>query len=754
MEELYADIIVPLALGPLTFSIPPERGEEFEVGCGVEVPVGTKIYTGIIKRIHTSRPPYKKIREVMGVVRSEPLASVEQLALWEWVADYYMCTEGEVMRAALPALLKPSANSDDDFAERVFSLGQVQYLSLAPELQDEKRLSEALDALLPRRKARYAAMVDFLEAIGGDSLATEVPRKALGASTPVVNKLIEDGLLISTLRERTPEYYLASLRHGRNLSEAQQKALDKVHFEFHRRNTVLLHGITGSGKTELYISLAAEALAEGRSVLYLVPELALTEHLINRLEEAFEGSLTVYHSRLTPRARTEAYIKLSRSNGGHIVVGTRSAILLPLSNLGLIIVDEEHDRSYKQEDCAPRLSARDTAVWMAGNLGTKTILGSATPSLESFHNAYTGKYGYVTLGERYGSGELPQVLISDTLRSAKRGERKGHINKELADDITNALAEGRQVMLFQNRRGFAPYIECPDCGWSARCPQCGVTLTYYKGDHKLRCNLCGHTTSAPHRCPSCHITEPQPQGFGTEKVEESVQELFPTARIARLDGDTASSRGRMRSIINAFESGQTDILIGTSLITKGFDFEGVSVVGVLNADNLLSRPDFRADERTFQTLVQIAGRAGRKDNRGRTVIQTSQPTNHTIRQAAAGDYYAMVRSQMRDREAFGYPPFARLVVLSLKHTSFEFLSFGARRLATRLKELIGHDVVTHAHIPSVGRTGELFFMEIMVRIEKGRSPSEVKGLIREALREFAHDKVTKRIPVAVNVDPQ
>ncbi|MBQ3070627.1 MAG: primosomal protein N' [Tidjanibacter sp.] len=754
MENLYADIVVPLALRPLTFAIAPDMADLFAVGSGVEVPIGNKIYTGIIKRIHTVRPPYKKIREVMGVVRSEPLASAEQLALWKWIADYYMCTEGEVMRAALPSLLKPSAATDDLFAERVFSLGEVQYLSLAPSLRSEEALSEALDALLPRRKARYAAMMEFFEVAGTDRLDAEVPRKALAASTPIVNHLIEDGLLVSTLYERTPQHYFASLQRRRSLSEAQQQALDKLHSELARHNTVLLHGVTGSGKTELYISLAAQALEEGRSVLYLVPELALTEHLIGRLSEAFEGDLTVYHSHLTPRARTEVYIKLSRSEGGHIVVGTRSAVLLPLANLGLVIVDEEHDRSYKQEDCAPRFSARDTAVWMASNLGAKTVLGSATPSLESFQNARIGKYGYVPLGERYGEGQLPWVMISDTIRSAKRGERRGHINKELADEIGAAIAEGRQVMLFQNRRGFAPYIECPDCGWSGRCPKCGVTLTFYKSDRKMRCNLCGYTSTAPTKCPSCHTAEPQPQGFGTEKIEEAVQELFPTARVSRLDGDTASSGGRMRSIINSFESGQTDILVGTTLITKGFDFEGVSVVGVLNADNLLSRPDFRADERTFQTLVQIAGRAGRKDDRGRTIIQTSQPENTTIRQAARGDYYAMFCSQMRDREAFGYPPFARLVVLSLKYNSYDLLLHGARRLASRLKELIGPEAVTDAHIPPVGRTAENFFMEIVVRIERGRSPSEVKSLIREALVEFARDKVVRRIAVAVNVDPQ
>lgn len=754
MHVFYADIVLPLAIGPLTFAITQEMVDDLTVGSGVEVPVGNKIYTGIIKRIHTIRPPYKNIRYVIGKVRNEPLASAEQLALWEWVAQYYMCTEGEVMRAALPSLLKPSAADDDLFAERVFSLGSEQLLSLAPALRNEPALSAALESLLPRRKAQYAAMMEFFEVAGTERLDAEVPRKSLAASTPVVNKLLESGLLCSRWRERTPQYNLATLQRQITLSEAQQKSLEGLRDNLSRHHTVLLHGVTGSGKTEIYITLAAEMLAEGKSVLYLVPELALTEQLVARLREAFGDGLTVYHSRLTARARTETYIKLSRSSGGNIVVGTRGAILLPLANLGLVVVDEEHESSFKQEESAPRFSARDTAVWVARNLGAKTILGSATPSLESHHNALIGKYGYVGLGERYGTGRLPKVLISDTLRSAKRGERKGHINKELADAIREALAGGRQVLLFQNRRGFAPYIECTDCGWSARCPHCGVTLTYYKSNATLRCNLCGHSESAPKRCPACHVAEPQPQGFGTEKVEQCVQEMFPTARVARLDGDTASSGGRMRSIINGFASGNIDILVGTGLITKGFDFDGVEVVGVLNADNLLSRPDFRADERTFQTLVQIAGRAGRKDDLGRTIIQTSQPQNATIRQAAAGDYLAMARTQLRDREAFGYPPFARLINLTLKHTSAELLAFGARRLAGRLKELVGRDAVTDAHIPAVGRIANTYQMEIRVRIERGVTPADVKVLIREALAEFSRDKVTRPISVAVNVDPQ
>jgi primosomal protein N' (replication factor Y) len=755
MERLFADVILPLALQPLTFEVGAEMGDNIVVGSGVAVPLGeNKIYTGIVKRLHHNTPPYKRIRTISSIVRTEPLAGIPQLALWEWIASYYMCTEGEVMRAALPALLKPSAETSDLFDQKIFSLGREQMLRLAEGVRSEKALNEALEALLPRRKAQYKAMMAFLELCGEEhTLDGEVPRAALEASSAIFGKLIEGGLLESFHRERTPHYDAATFRHRTTLSEEQDFALQKLEASLQMYRTTLLHGITGSGKTELYIRLAGSALDRGESVLYLIPELALTEQLVARLKEAFGDGLSIYHSGMTARARTEMYIKLSRSKGGEIVVGTRSAILLPLNNLGLIIVDEEHDRSFKQEDPAPRFSARDVAVWMAHNLGTKALLGSATPSLESFYNAYTGRYGYVWLGERYGQGELPTVIVSDTIKSARRGERKGHINKELYDAITTALTNGRQILLFQNRRGFAPYVECPSCGWSARCPHCGVALTYYKKGNRLRCNLCGHAEDAPTKCPSCHQGTVEPQGFGTEKIEESIAALFPTARIARLDGDVASSASRLRRTIKEFESGQTDILIGTQLITKGFDFEGVSVVGILNADNLLSRPDFRAEERTFQTIVQITGRAGRTDSQGCTIIQTAQPDNHTIIQAAGGDYKAMAISQLRDREAFGYPPFTRLISLTLKHTSAELVYRGARHLASRLREFLGHGV-TDAHAPAVSHIADTYIMEIIVRIGRKESPADTKGLIREALREFSRDTLYRRISVTVNVDPQ
>lgn len=758
MSELYADILLPLALGPLTFAVEGPLAQTVEVGCGVEVPLGKgKVYTGIVKRLHHNRPPYKTIKRVLATVRTEPLATVEQLALWEWVAQYYMCSEGEVMRAAVPSLLKPSAAADEQFADKVFSFAREHLLRLGEGVRSEKLLGDCLEQLkAKRRTARYAAMMEFCEAVADEEAlfaGAEVARRRLKASSAVVAKLVEEGLLESVYRERTPQEVATSLISHTTLSEPQQQTLDHIVASFARHHTVLLQGVTGSGKTELYISLAARELAVGRSTLLLVPELALTEQLIERMTNAFGQGVVVYHSNQTLHARASSYIRLVRSGGGQVVVGTRSAIMLPINRLGLVIVDEEHDRSFKQDSPAPRYSARDVAVWMASNIGVKTLLGSATPSLESFYNAYTGKYGYARLDLRY-EGRLPEVVISDTLRSAKRGERKGHINKELADAISHALGDGRQVMLFQNRRGWSPYIECASCGWSPRCPHCNVSLTYYKSERELRCNLCGYSEPAPARCPSCLTSEPQPCGFGTEKVEEAVSALFPEARVSRLDGDVAAAAGRMRAVVGSFRSGQTDILVGTNLITKGFDFEGVQVVGVLNADNLLSRPDFRAEERTYQTIVQLSGRAGRKDSHGTTIVQTAQPDNLTLRQAAAGDYFAMARTQLSDRQAFRYPPFARLIVVSLKHANAELLGTAASRLVEQLRRLLGADVVTDAHAPAVGRAADMFILEIMVRFGRERSHSEVKSLLREALAAFARDKATRNIAVSVNVDPQ
>lgn len=468
-----------------------------------------------------------------------------------------------------------------------------------------------------------------------------MPRRLLEADAATLAALRKKGLITLTRRERSVERGAVRFQLP-TLSPAQQRCLDTIRSRFDAGlRTVLLHGITGSGKTELYIHLIAAALARGGDVLLLVPEIAITAQLIDRLERIFGSRVTAYHSKLPLARRTESYLRLTRSEGGELVVGARSALFLPLRRLQLIVVDEEHDTGYKQTDAQPRYNARDVAVVMARLWEARTVLGSATPSLESYANALGGKYGLATLDERYGDARPPQVIVSDTLRAVKRNERKTHFNRLLLDRIAEVLARGEQAMLFQNRRGFSPYVECRACGWTARCPHCNVTLTYHKRDGRLQCHYCGHAEPLPARCPACKAGEATPAGFGTEKIEEELARLLPAARIERLDRDTATSESAYRAIIDRFESGQSDVLVGTQMITKGFDFARVSLVGILNADNLLFSPDFRAAERAFQLMTQVAGRAGRRDAAGEVVIQTSEPEHPVIRQVAAGDYEAM-----------------------------------------------------------------------------------------------------------------
>jgi len=757
MDTLYADIVLPLALPPFTFEVGAELVPTIAEGYGVEVPLGgRKVYTGIVWRLHRTRPPFRTIKSVVRAVRPERIVGREQMVLWEWIADYYMCSLGEVMRAAMPALLTPSGFAQSDIDSKLYSPRKELRVALSDRLGNEEALGTALEELRKRKKGQYEALVKLCglfepaaAVFGGD-----VARAELDCSSNVLRKLVEADCVKCFEREvsisrgaASPPPRLATL------SEEQVKALKSIKSGFEEHDTVVLHGITGSGKTEIYMHLAAEAVADGRSVLYLLPEIAITRQLVERLRKVFGDSLTVYNSSMTARARAETYLRLCRSEGGEIVVGSRSAVLLPLANLGLVIVDEEHDASFKQSDPAPRYSARDTAVWIARNLGAKTLLGSATPSLESYRNCLTGKYGLVTLSERYGSGRLPKVKISDTLRSARRGERRGHINKELSDAMRAALAAGRQVMLFQNRRGFAPYVECTECGWIPRCPHCNVSLTYYKSDRSLRCNLCGHTEPMPRLCPVCG-KEPSPCGFGTEKIEENITALFPDARVGRLDGDVASSASAAKRVIADFEQHRTDILIGTQMITKGFDFDGVALVGVLNADNLLNRPDFRADERTFQTVTQISGRAGRTDAEGLTIVQTASPDNPTIIQIEHGDYYAMVQKQLEERRMFDYPPFTRIVILRLENANQSLLQHSSARIAALLRTRLGDSAVTDAHSPAVDKTADVWLSEIMIRITADRHPSEVKQSIGEVLAECSRDKILRRTRIIVDVDPQ
>ena len=488
-------------------------------------------------------------------------------------------------------------------------------------------------------------------------------------------------------------------------------------------------------------------------MLLLVPEIALTAQLIGRMERIFGSRVTPYHSKLTNRRRTETYLRLNCSQGGEFVVGVRSSIFLPLKHLQLIIVDEEHDASYKQADPAPRYNARDSAVVMARLWGGRTLLGSATPSLETWLNAEGGKYGRAVLAERYGDARPPEIFVSDTIRAAKRGERHAHFNKLLLDKMEETLGRGEQVMLFQNRRGFSPYVECSQCGWTARCPHCNVTLTYHKGGARLVCHYCGYTAPVPAKCPSCEVTEVLPRGFGTEKVEEEIARLFPEARVARLDRDSVTSERAFNAIISDFEARKTDILVGTQMITKGFDFGGVSLVGILNADNLLNNPDFRAAERAFQLMLQVAGRAGRRSDGGEVVIQTSEPGHPVIRQVVAGDFAGMARMQLSEREAFFYPPYARLTSLTLRHRDVALLRRGVTELAARLRVRFGRRVLGPM-TPPVDRIRGEYLAGLLLKIESGASSAKARALLAAELKAFAENPEFKTITFICNVDPQ
>ena len=749
----YADIVLPLAQPAYTFSVP--EGMALGAGEAVVVQFGVrKFYTGLVWRVHETPPSSGRVKPVQRKLYDRPLLTPQRMALWEWIASYYLCTLGEVMRVALPSLMKPSAATEEAFSEEEFRPRTECYVSLAPELCDEERLHEVCERLERRAPRQYEALLEVAAAGDERRISTgEVARRLLRADYGALQALCRKGYLRSAEHERTIE------RGGSHfllpeLTPPQQAALGALRAAFDAgKGTALLHGITGSGKTEIYIHLIAEALARGGGALLLVPEIALTAQLISRLERIFGSRVTAYHSKLTPRCRTETYLRLNRSEGGELVVGARSAIFLPIHNLQLIVVDEEHDASYKQTDPAPRYNARDCAVVMARLLGCRTLLGSATPSLETWLNAEGGKYGRAVLTERYGAARPPRIFVSDTLRAARRGERHAHFNKLLLDKMTETLDRGEQVMLFQNRRGFSPYVECTACGWTARCPHCNVTLTYHKAGGRLVCHYCGHTEPVPERCPHCRVTDVVPMGFGTEKIEEEVRAIFPRARVERLDRDSVTSERAFRQIVAAFEARETDILVGTQMITKGFDFAGVGLVGILNADNLLNNPDFRAAERAFQLMTQVAGRAGRRDAGGEVVIQTADPAHPVIRQVVEGDYEAMARAQLAERQAFFYPPYARLTALQLRHRDMELLRRAVLHLASALRARFGRRLLGPM-TPPVDRIRGEYLVGLLLKIESGASSARARELLSAELKIFTENPEYRTVSVTVNVDPQ
>jgi primosomal protein N' (replication factor Y) len=771
----YADIILPVAGGIFTYSVPENTQGQIAPGCAVAVPFGArKIIGGIVWRLSDERPRFARIKPVGRLLFPEPVVSPQQMRLWEWIARYYMTSPGEVMRAALPAMLKPSGFSAEEFADDQFRERPVRVVGLAPGLAGEAELNAACEALR-RAPKQYGALVELEEKLSRvaephaglpPGATNRVPRSDLTAETATLNALNKKGLIV--FEERTlslpgegpirvaeqPGFTLPEL------SPAQQTALADLRAALRSHTTALLFGVPASGKSEIYFHAISGALARGRDVLLLLPEIALTTHFVERVRRVFGERVVLYHSGLTDRRRAEAYIRLARSGGGSLIVGTRSALFLPMPRLSLIVVDEEHDASYKQQDPAPRYNARDTAIVLAElhrDENPKVILASATPSLETWANAESGKYGLVTITERWGGSRPPEAIISDTLRAARRGERRGHLNKDLRDAISGALTRGEQVILFQNRRGLAPYVECTDCGHVPRCGHCAIPMTVHRG--ALRCHYCGASQPMPSLCPACGGMNLTSRGFGTEKIEEELARLFPEARIARLDRDSATSERAYRRIIDDFENGATDILVGTQMVTKGLDFAGVSLVGVLNADNLFNHPDFRASERAWSMIAQVAGRAGRRGGtspnssaRGTVVIQTAAPDNPMIGRAAAGDYRAMADELLAERAMYGYPPFTRLISVMLRHGDRDILSAAATRFAELLRPAFG-DRMLGPQPPVVEKIKGLWALVFLLKIPRTASIADARALLRTALDTLAADTSFRRVVTTINVDP-
>lgn len=732
----FADIILPLAQPCYTFAV--SHIADLKVGEAVAVQFGQRnVYTGIVLRLHNNPPKRGKIKPVLHRLYDFAILTPKQIEFWSWMASYYLSTVGEVMRIALPSLIKPHATSEELYIP--YSLPTEKFLRLKsmPDSETFDRMS--------RRAPRRAALLTMLQRNGG-----EIARRECSADAAVIAALTKAGYIETVERECEPQIQPISHSTLPILSAEQTKALEKIDSGLTVCNVALLHGVTSSGKTEIYTHRIAHALAREQDVLLLVPEISLTAQLVERMQQMFGSRVIAYHSKLTPLRRTQVYMDMLRTGSGRLIVGARSALFLPYKNLGLVIVDEEHDSSYKQSEPNPRYHGRDAAVMLASLHGAKAILGSATPSLESFNNAMAGKYAGVTLMSRYGGSLPPKIIISDTMRAVKRGERKSHFNKELLDRIADRLQRGEQIMLFQNRRGYAPYVECPRCGWTARCPHCNVTLSRHIGS--LRCHYCGYHIDNLNYCPECKTSQLETKGFGTEKVEEEISALFPSARVLRLDSDTASSDSAYNRIINQFAAGEADILVGTQIITKGLDFKGVTLIGVLNADNLTNAPDFRAVERAWQTMLQVAGRAGRRDKAGEVVIQTSDPSHPVFAALSEQGYQHFATAQLRERQMFNYPPFSRLIRITLRHISPEKLAKAASQLGVELRAKFGSRVLGPV-TPLIDRIREEYIVQIIVKIENGASFARAKEITSEHITALRRNADYKGITVICDIDP-
>ena len=731
----FADIVLPLAQPAYTFAV--GEGVAVCVGDAVAVQFGkNSVYTGIVWRLHDTPPAKGVAKPILKVLYDKPLLSELQIRFWEWIADYYICTVGEVMRVALPSIIKAKARCEDEFEPYIPK--RETTVNLVAEA-----FSEEVRAKMARRAPKRYDALCALEQAGG-----VLPRHAVDLDATALKALIKAGLVEMGERDYKLDCEWSKTLLPK-LSVAQTTALAELQKGLSDKRVALLHGVTSSGKTEIYTHLIEERLSRGEDVLFLVPEISLTTQLVERMRGLFGESVTVYHSKLTPQQRTRLYTDMLSSESGNFVVGARSALFLPYKKLGLVVVDEEHDSSYKQTEPNPRYNGRDAAVVLATMHDAKVVLGSATPSLESYANYLSGKYAYASLSERYGGVEMPDIIISDTVRNVKRNERKLHFNKELLDGIAKRLENNEQVILFQNRRGYSPYMECPTCGWSARCPHCNVTLSVHQQRGRMVCHYCGYNEPIQRYCPNCKATELKPMGFGTERVEEAISELFPEARVLRLDGDTATSGAAYNRIIGAFARHEADILVGTQIVSKGLDFADVTLIGILNGDNLLASPDFRAEERAWQLIMQVAGRAGRRDKRGEVVIQTAEP-QHSV-YAMVGDYECVSAKLLAERKQFGYPPFVKIIKISMRSSDKDRLVESSLQLGEQLRNRFGRRVLGPV-APLIDRVRGEYRVELMLKIEVESSFSRARAILREEIAKLRSEKSYRNIVIICDVD--
>lgn len=822
----FCDVILPLPVeGTYTYLIPPALEKLVDVGFRVIVPFGTnKQYSGIILRIHADAPNADfKVKEIIAPLENHTLLTPEQLKLWQWMSNYYMCPLGDVYKAAIPSglrmesetavnlledfdnweSLKPKelqafellqggkaknvaqlrrAMNDDrvlDYVRGLMDKGALTiretiessfrprreiHVRLAKPYLSEDALSKLFEQL-ERTPKRFQLLLKYAEMAGlssaftlkNEKLIQEVSKADLlrnsGISAAVLVALRSKGIFETydfdvTRLQRTG----VSVAEQLPLSPAQQDAFNSIHKQFQTKQVCLLNGVTSSGKTEIYIRLIREVLQAGGQVLYLLPEIALTTQITTRLRRIFGDAMGVYHSKFPDNERVEIFQKQLSASPYQLILGVRSSVFLPFRNLKLIIVDEEHETSYKQEEPAPRYNARDTAIVLATYYHAHTLLGTATPSLETFWNAKNGKYGYAELLTRFGDMMLPKIEVVDVKELLRTKAMKPPFSPRLEEEIAKALDAHEQVILFQNRRGYAPIVECPQCGWTPTCDYCDVTLTYHQDLHRMVCHYCGRSFEIPNACPSCGETHLKNFGFGTEKIEEEIKKRFPQARTSRLDLDTTRNKNAHENIINSFAAGKTDILIGTQMVSKGLDFDNVHVVGILDADTMLTRPDFRSFERSFQMMSQVAGRAGRRNKRGYVILQTKHADYPVIRQVVDNDYADMYEEQMEERQTFRYPPYYRLIYVYLKHRDNHIVEQAAQQLGTVLRQIFGERVLGPDK-PAIARLQLLYIRKIALKIERNVPTSVVRQRLTQAVDSLKQTTTFNALRVYFDVDP-